>query len=284
MCTYSTIADKCVTVTLRRTQFCPTVCDKQVTDSVDISTGTHKSGRYMKRLLKNCKQLEIAARAYDEVYRYVMANSLPWLADGVRIIPNAQCIEFCNEVDRLKSNAARAVDDLYNHWEDAVDADKSRLGALFNPLDYPDKDEMRSKWTIRLTVAPIADSGDFRVAMSESIKQELDEELRNVERDSTTYVLKQLMEPVAAMASKLSTRIGEQGSVFRDTLVSNVRDVAERAKKLNINNDVTIDEITNSMLGVLEDIQPNDLRTSDVMRADVANKMSSIQQRISAYF
>lgn len=284
MCEVSSLKDRCVTITLKRNQWSPKKWDKEVTKGVEDTAGVKDVGKYTKQLLKGNKDLKNLQSKFGEVYKYVQDHSLPWMADGVRIIPSSELIDFTNEVGKLKSEAMGLVTQLYNNWSTAVQEDAHRMGSLFNPDDYPTADEMAACWAIRLVIAPISDSADFRVDVGEEMKQALDKELQNVEAQATEHVVKMLMDPIKAMAEKLSVPKGEAGSVFRDTLVTNLKDAASRALKLNINDNENIEKTCHQVLSVLDGLDAQDLRDSDGVRASVASDMRQIQSKLAAYF
>lgn len=284
MCKAVSLKDRCVTVTLKRTQWSPKKWDKGVTKSVEDTAGVKGVGKYTKQLLKGNKDLKDLQKKFDEAYQYVVKNSLPWMADGVRIIPAAQVIDFASAIDNIRSEAMGLVSKLHDNWNAAVQEDANRMGPLFDPNDYPTADEMAQRWSIRVTVAPISDSSDFRVDVGEEMKQALDKELQDVEAQATEHVVKMLMDPIKAMAEKLSVPKGEEGSVFRDTLVTNLKDAASRALKLNINDNENIEKTCHQVLAVLDGLDAQDLRDSDGVRASVASDMRQIQNKLAAYF
>ena len=193
-------------------------------------------------------------------------------------------LDFANEVRNLKDEAMAAVSRLYDHWDEAVQEDSNRMGSLFNALDYPSAGEMASRFDINLIIAPISDSNDFRIDIGNDLKAELDKELEDVQAKATEHVMKMLLDPIKAMAEKLSIPSGESGSIFRDSLVSNVKDAATRALKLNINDNEKIAETCHQVLQSLSNVDAQTLRDSDSTRASVAGNMRSIQNKLSAYF
>ena len=66
--------------------------------------------------------------------------------------------------------------------------------------------------------------------------------------------------------------------------MSNVKDIAVRAKKLNINSDTRIDETCAEVLSVLQNVTPDDLRTSPVTRSSVAARMTKLEKKINEWF
>lgn len=279
-----TLRDKAVAVKLVRTMFNPTKMDRSVTAHVDTTEGTRNAGRYMKRRLKDCAELQAAQRAFTDVYQYVRNNSLPWMDDGVRVVPNAQYPEFCLGYKEMASKAMDAVKTLGDVWDQAVLHDQTVLKGMWDPNDYPSKEEMLETWQLRLLPMPIPDSSDFRIDMDDTGKAFLDAEVAKVEANATVYVMQELLAPIKNMAERLSAAKGEKGSIFRNTLVSNVTDACERAKKLNINNDPRIDEAVNEVSALLDGVSPDDLRESDALRSHVGKKMTEMESKMASWF
>lgn len=277
------LKDRCVLVQMRRNMWQARAFDKSATETLEANAGVTKVGRYNKTLLKGNKDLKEVQQAFYKCYEYYKDHSLPWMSDGARIIPSAELLDFTAEVTRLKENCMALVSRLHDNWNAAVQEDANRMGSLFNPLDYPDADTMASLWDIRLVVMPISDGGDFRTEVSDDIKAALDAELQETEAMATEHCMKELLEPITAMAERLSVPVGEAGSVFRDTLVSNLKDAAARVKKLNINDNDTINNTCDRVLSVLSGVDAQTLRDVDGVRNSVASSMRALQKNLAAY-
>ena len=264
--------------------YTPTKYDRAATAAAEAALGTAKTGRYTKKLLRTCKELRDCQHAFQDVYNYAVQNTLPWMDEGVRVLPNGNYIEFAAEIGRLRNVAMQKVQALATVWDTAVMADKGFLGGMWSLSDYPTKAEMVAKWDISIMFAPVPVSDDFRIDMDEADKQLLDNAINEVESKATDYLLKQILEPVVAMADKLSIPIGDEGAIFRDSLVGNLQDVCKRARKLNINNDERVDEIAGEIEKALENITAQTLRESDYVRDTAAKRMDEISKKLNQWF
>lgn len=277
------LKDRCVLVQMKRSMWQNRAFDKGATEALEANAGVSKVGRYNKVLLKGNRDLKEVQQAFYKAYEYYKDHSLPWMSDGARIIPASELLDFTAEVTRLKEDCMALVSRLHDNWNTAVQEDANRMGALFNTLDYPDADTMAAMWDIKLIVMPISDVGDFRTEVSEDIKEMLNAELQETEAKATEHCMKELLEPISAMAERLSVPVGEAGSVFRDTLVSNLKDAAMRVKKLNINDNDTIKETCNKVLATLNGVDAQTLRDVDGVRNSVASSMRALQRNLAAY-
>lgn len=278
------LRDKGITVHLSRRLYNPYKYDSAATEAAETQMGTHRAGRFSKRLLRNCVELKRAQQAYNTVYDFVIQNTLPWMDDGVRVLPNDLYLDFCQGVAQRKAAAEQAVKGLYEVWDQAVAKDRDFLGNMWNFHDYPTKEDMMAKWGIRITFAPIPTSTDFRIDMDDEDKRQLDEAVQEVQDQAGEYLLKEILKPVAAMADKLAVPIGAEGAIFRDSLVTNLQEVAARAKKLNINDDSRVSEIVGQIEKITKNVTPNTLRESQAVRSMTSQAMASMRTKISQYF
>lgn len=276
--------EKAITVRLRRAMYIPNKYDSAATAAAESSFGAGNVGRYTKRLLKNCGPLKDVQKAFQDVYTYVIDHTLPWMDEGVRVLPNASYVDFAKEVGALRRKALAKVEKLGAVWDTAVLADKARLGSMWNPTDYPTKEEMLAKWGISVVFSPIPASEDFRIDMDEADRKALDNAIHEVEQNSTGYLLKEMLKPVAAMAAKLSVPIGDEGSIFRDSLMGNLKDVANRAKKLNLNHDPRVDEVIRDIERVTDNVSLTALRETTEVRSATAKQMKSLADKINQWF
>ena len=280
-----TLREKAITVRLSRSLWTPNKFDKTATNAVSSSLGvSSKAGKFTKTLLRNCKEYKEVKHAFDDVYLYVRNHTLPWMDEGVRVLPSSMYFEFAAEVARLRNDALAKVKVLGQVWDAEVQRDQQFLGTLWNIADYPTREEMEESFRIRLVYQPIPTSQDFRIDIDEVDKQMLDDELKRVESEATTHVMEKIAEPLCAMMEKLAVPIGEKGSIFRDTLVSNMREACEVAKKLNINHDERIDKLVELLDSALENVTPEVLRESQQVRESTAKKLDGINSKLKEWF
>ena len=278
------LRDKCITVTLRRSMWRNNKQDRVATETANATLGCGKAGRFSKKLLSKCTELRDAYRAFDDLHQFVCDNTLPWADGGTRVLPNESYIDFARELGKRRTEAMQKVLALSRVWDKEVINDRIQLGGVYDPNDYPSATEMAAQWDVRVMFAPIPSASDSRIDMAESDKEELESQMAEVEAQATTHLLNEIMKPVQAMATKLAVPIGEKGSVFRDTLVSNVLDVCERAKRLNINHDERINELVEDCEAALAGVDAQALRESDAVRKTTANKMSDIEKKLNQWF
>jgi hypothetical protein len=236
--------EKAVLVQIKRRMYSPYKLD-------EAESKAYGAGNVNKHLFQGRdNRVKEAISKYTEVYTYGKANTVPW-ATGVELLNMTYYLEFTTGLRQRIDAAHKAVDDLVANWDHEVRLDLSRLSAiaaskgkpnLANPNDYPDADEVRARFGIdvRYMPVPTADGFDPRLGISDEDKATVQQQLEDAEAHATQHVLTQMIEPMEAAVEKLSVPIGDDGSVFRDSLVNNMVDVADRMGRVNVSDDPVI--------------------------------------------
>lgn len=275
--TPKTLADKAMLVKLKRSMFSPYAADQTATVQVEVVNGVSKAGRFNKHLLKDSTRYKRVQQKFNELYDYHVKHTVPWLDDGIRMLPADLYFDYTSEIRRIEGEAFADLADLVAHWQAEVQADAVRLGPLFNPADYPA--DIASKFGIDIQFMPVPSANDFRVAISPDDQASLDNAIREAEAEVSRYIVEQLLAPLKRMAEKLSVPIGENGSIFRDSLVENVIEVTDRLPRLNINDDPEISRAISEVrqvVGKYAGSAMDQLRENQVARDAVKHQVDAI--------
>lgn len=279
-----TLAERAMLVRLKRSMYQPYAFDASTTAQVEMQTGVRKAGRFNKRLFLDCYELRDANSALNDVYTFHMRNTVPWLDDGVRMLPASLYFEYNQTMSDLIRTAKAKIAKLVERWDYLVQQDMLRLGPLANSSDYPR--DVACCYEVAVKFMPVPDVADFRVQISDEDKATLQSAIEEAEQGVAKYLLQEMLDPIRRAAEKLAVPIGEEGAIFRDTLMSNITDVVDRAKKLNISNDpqvaAVVDEITQSISVYARN--PDRLREDVGARLDAQTKLDGIMSKLSGLF
>ena len=278
MQTPTTLKDKAVLVRLKRGSVASYRKDKSATEMVEQTVGRTHMGNFSKHLLKNSNNFKAVQTAMYELYRYHVQNTLPWLDEGLRILPSNTYMEYTQEMDSYRQSVERTVRNLQLTWASEISQDAHRLGQLFNPDDYPDQSKLPDLFYVDLAFLPVPDTADFRVDISEQHKQSLTQAIHDAEQSAATHVLEQLLEPLQRMAEKLRVPIGEDGAIFRNSLTENLLDTAARMERINISEDQTIAAAIQQVktLAKTAVLRTDQLRENPTIRQDTATEVEAM--------
>jgi hypothetical protein len=264
----------------------PYAHDATATKQIEQSSGVQNAGRFNKRLLRGCRELEAANSAYSQLYQYFKDNTVPWLDDGVRMLPNALYFEFAEAIRDHRERCDEVVRELVNNWPRLVSEDLQRLGPLGNSQDYPAAWELRDRFQIKIAFMPIPTTDDFRIDIDDEDKKRLEESINEAQENVRKHLLTEMLNPVRRMVEKLSIPIGSTGAIFRDSLAENIFEEVKRLQRLNINDDPDIKymlrEVESTALKLTGNLDV--LRESPTMRDNAREEMEKVMKKMSGMF
>jgi len=283
------LSRKATLVSVEISQWTARKLDRKVTDEVNSSHGASAdAGRYNKLLIE-AKRLEkinsLVARA--RTIHYTLTK--PWADEGLRILPNILHDKFTNQFREIEREFNVAADEFAREYPQFIEERKRALNGLFNESDYPSASEIRSKFRLKKRTFPVPDADDFRSDVLdadtvEDIKRELTENSNTVLHDAMQHTFKQVAEAVGHMATKLKDYSvgGETRNFFRDSLVENVREIADLLPAFNLTNDPHLDALAKRIQRELTVEDAKTLRENEKTRETVQKSAEDIFKDVSA--
>ena len=277
--------EKAVLVQLKRRMYSPNLLDAEATEDYAV-------GNVNKHLFEGRNnRVKEAMSKYTEVYTFVKDNTVPW-SKGIDMLNILHYYEFSQGLRERIEVANQAVDDLVANWDSEVRKDLMRIQAKCaakgipdksNPADYPTAQQVADRFGVEVRYLPVPTAGDFRVAISEEDKASLQKQLDDAEKNAASHVLTSMLEPMRKAVEKLSVEIGKEGAIFRDSLIDNMVEVAERMTRVNISDDPRVQERINDLRSLLGTYANNKdmLRTSQVVREKAASQLDELMNKMA---
>jgi len=257
--------------------------DKEVSNMVaETYNASDKSGRYNKILIAEdaIKRIsQIVGEARDFHYK----NTLPWTDDGVRLLPAANYMDYTRVIRQHRSDFETAVAAFIGSYNLYIEEARVRLNGMFKQKDYPTIEQLPVKYDFAVNVDPLPASSDFRVAIKDeeiqTLRAEMEMRMRKAQDDAMRDLWKRLYEPVKHMAEKLADPEGK----FKDTLVSNIQEIAGLLTRLNVAEDPNLEELRKEVEAKLCGQAPETLRTDATIRTMVAADAQQIADMMRGY-
>jgi hypothetical protein len=279
----SPLARKAVLVSVSISQWTARRLDRKVTDEVNAQhNATSNAGRYNKLLIDptRLKKIgEIVSKARG--LHYTLTR--PWQDEGARILPNQLFEKFANEFRQIKRDFEAAAEEFCDGYPAYIEERKRELGDLFKADDYPSVEDIRSKFKLDMSVMPLPDANDFRSDLDPDLVEDLRAEIAKSVDAATDgaqqATVKQLAEVVGHMAKKLrefSEKKEGQRTFFADSLVGNVRELADLLPAFNLKGDPELNRIAARVKSELCGTEPDELREDAKARDSVRKSAEQI--------
>jgi hypothetical protein len=288
------LSRKAVLVSVAISQWTARKLDKKVT--AETNTRYHAASdaiRANKLLLEKGTLVELSglvSRARHLHYRMTR----PWADDGPRILANVLFHKFSEEFGAIEREFNAAADRFARDYPRFVQERKKALNGLFDAADYPAPQDIRAKFKLEKSIMAFPDAEDFRADLDDDtvadIKAQINATSDAVVDNAMKHTAQQIIETVGHMATRLAEyRAGEgkgdkSEGVFRDSLVENVRELADLLPAFNLTDDPKLTAITKRIKTELCAEDAADLRKNDTVRASVQKSADEIIAQVGALF
>jgi hypothetical protein len=286
--TTTPLSRKAVLVSVNISAWTARKLDKKVTDETNHKyNATKDAGRYNKLLIA-AQHLADIVGVNSKARHTLYGMTQPWVDEGPRILANALYSKFADEFRVLKRDFNQAADRFAADYPSFVEERRRELNGLFNAADYPSADTIRSKFKFELTVLPFPAAEDFRSDLDDDTAAEIKQQLQATSKEAVSNAMhhtgQRIIETVGRMAEKLREYKTTEGKCFRDSLVDNVRELADLLPAFNLTGDKKLTAITNRITKELCAEDAAVLRENDAVRKDVQKSADDIVAAVSALF
>lgn len=276
----SLLARNALLVQLRIGQWSGVRQDQKARQTVE---NTHKTdlkvGNYQKQLLPGSKELIAVRNTAQNIRQFVDRETLPWYADGTRILSSMHYMEFAAEFGKKKAEFEDAVNKFLNNYDALKDLAKVKLGDLYNEMEYPSVDALRYSFTCDVNYLPVPDVGDFRVEISEAEKERFVNTMKEVESEARVEVYNRLKDVISKAAEKLQ----DPEAIFRDSLINNINDMLNLVPALNVTEDAELERVRNEVYQFTSKISPDICREVKTVRENTAKQLAEIADKMSIF-
>jgi hypothetical protein len=209
------------------------------------------AGRYNK-LLIGAEHLNEITKLVSKARALHYSMTQPWADEGPRILPNALFSKFSEEFRVLERDFNAAADRFCAVYPSLIEERKRALNGMFNEEDYPSPSMIRSKFRLDTKVAPLTDASDFRAELDDDTVAEIKAQLQSTTDSVLDGALKDTAERITKVVGHMSERLAAlseyldndgKPTKFYDSVVENVRQLADLLPAFNLTNDPKLDAL-----------------------------------------
>ena len=279
-------------VSLRISAWSGRLYDREASDHVAAQHDANSSaGRYTKRLLPRAALAALNA-TMSETRTQHDAQSLPWDDKGSRLLTVANYEQYTGIMDGLRERLVRQRARFIEDYDDYVEQARLDLGKLFRIEDYPSKDQLRDRFSIRYRITPVPDADHFIARLAsddtERVKRDIESRIEEQLHDAVGDLYRRLAEAVERVSERLNEDEDGKPLVFRDTMISNIRDLVDVVPRLNIFGDQRLASLCEQVKDRIAGVEPDSLRPSrtfdPVARDRVKRDADALMEQFAGYF
>lgn len=269
-----------VLVSLRISQWMGRRGDKSAASEVAETKSAERSMVSLHKALVDPKALKSIREIATEARLYHYETTLPW-EDGKGFLPTSKIQPYTQKMQDFRMRFETATKEFYRVYTRLVEAARKQLGDLYKEDDYPDLPRIKTLFDLRFVFEPVPEESQFQTHVVgdglEDMRRELVAENQRREVAMRRDLWERLYKPVAHLATKLS----DEDSIFRDSTVRNVKELAETVLELNVFNDPSLATMARELTRTLGALDPDKLRESKSERRVNADAAARAAKRIA---
>lgn len=277
------LAERAMIVKLSISQMGNSKKDNRITQEVARHHGSAPNmGKFSKHLVDPAA-LESISKAANDARTIHYTHSLPWADDGRRILSSANFDNYTAIMRQARamfdSAVTRFIDDYPQHIENA----RIALNGLFNPDVYPEPHMIKSKFGFQIDIEPLPNAQDFRVELNEVQVQAIRAEIEHHTQATVKQAQRELWDRLQTVVANMADSLKVEDKIFRDTLVSNVRQIVDLIPRLSLEDDPELDAIRAHVAATLATQDPETLRKNKTIRRQTADEAAAILKKMAGY-
>ena len=279
-------------VSLRISAWSGRLYDREASDHVAAQhEASSSAGRYNKRLLPKTALAALNA-TMSETRNQHYAQSLPWDDKGSRLLTVANYDRYTEVMDELRERLVRQRVRFIEDYDNYVEQARLDLGKLFRIEDYPSRDQLRDRFSIRYRITPVPDADHFIARLAsddtERVKRDIENHIEEQLHDAVGDMYRRLADAVERVSERLTEDENGKPLVFRDTMISNIRDLVDVVPRLNIFGDHRLAHLCQQVRDRIAGVEPDSLRPSrtfdPVVRDRVKRDADTLMEQFAGYF
>jgi hypothetical protein len=276
-----TISNAAMLVELNISVWTANKIDKDASRKVaDDNRASADAGQFRKNLMAGSHLRKEIADYAAGCRLWHNTRTMPWADRGPRLLPTSLFFDYKSEANARRAYFMDKRDKFGLEYPRLVHTAQNYLGSLFDPLDYPDVDEVMAKFDFRLVFSPVPDAGDFRLDLP---AQELDAMRSQYESDANERVAAAMKEQwaklhdmVSRMSDKLVEPEDEDKRRWHDTFLTNAQEMCSMLTHLNVTRDPTLEEARRGLERAIANVDISEIKESIDVREDVKGKLDAI--------
>ena len=281
----ATINSRALLVNLSISTWSARKFDRAISDEIAAQHNAARDAvRANKALIQgdSYKALIRAAQAARTAHYF---HTLAWSDEGWRLLPTSNHTAYTDELRALQGQFQPALAEFVRDYPRLQEIARARLNGMYKAADYPHPAAISDRFRISTEFTPVPSSGDFR------LDELTADELQRVEQSVTNRVEQATADAVAdawrrlhEVVSAMRERLAQPDAIFRDSLVTNARDVVEVLGRLNVTQDPSLEAMRATVAADLTQYDPQELRDAPAIREQTAARADEILTAMQGAF
>jgi len=265
--------------------------DRGISDEVtSLKKADASAGRFVKNLLADDQFHKRLSNYRQTIYNWLKRSTFRW-NNSQDLLPVVNLTKFKQEYTEHEVEFNRLLDSFVNNYSTIVGNMAFKQGDMFNRHDYPDVNEVRSKFGIKLYVSEVP-SHDWRCSISNDIADDLKQQYEKQAEGIINHVIQDQVERITEVMESISYCCGVSETTdavtgetktkkrkIYDTTIEKAKELCNTFKAFKpVDNEMTkrLSDAVNKLEYSLQGVDSEVLRESDAVREKVKSDVEGI--------
>ena len=258
--------------------------DRKATEDINTMNHADKNvANVTKNILGACEELDVvqkfAANVRNNVhYRF----TLPWLDSGPRLLTTAGYFDYHEKMTECQQEFYRLVDAFLDVYDWKVMDAQAKLGGMFNPEEYPTRDNLQHKFAFRITYDELPDggsTGDWRLDLPHEALQEVRagaaSNYQNRLQGAMQSLWTQLNDNLTTLVRQLEVDEDGKGNRMYHTVFDRSVELLEMMRTCNVTGDSQMEAMRQRLEKTLYGLNVDVLKKQPTLREDTRKDLTA---------
>lgn len=271
------IASKAMVVSLQIGMWSGHRLDKEKSAEVTREANAVAGAARVNKHLIPKEALAPIAQAAGALRNHFYGKTLPWKDNGDRLLTRTMYQQFIHEHAELRDAFMASVNHFANFvYPGVLEQAEFRMGELFNPNDYPHVSDIERRFYSTLDIDAITEKGDFRVSgLDADDVDQIKNDMEAAMQERITKAMGDVWRRVAETLGHFHERM-QGDTIFRDSTVHNLKEIADLLPGLNLTNDPELTKIGAEIHRMVGGTDAKDIRKYPEMRQAISGQAKDI--------
>ena len=263
--------------------------NKKISNEVTTAKNADaNAGRFTQNLLNNAPSHRALVNHRQTVYNWLQRLTFDWAGD-TRMLPAYRIEQFKREYNELEKQFEDLKDKFFADYQNLVSDAAFKQGAMFDRSLYPEVDELRGRFYMKLFITSVPQN-DFRSAISTEIADDLKTHYEAQINDIVTQMVADIREQLVEHATRLrnactEAQADDDGKVKRkkiyESTFDQTRSMISLIEKCNLTNDPELEAARVKLKNTLDGVTLDALRESSYSRLEVKDGLDDILSKFA---
>lgn len=210
------------------------------------------------------------------------SHTLAWSDEGWRLLPTANYSAYTDWLRQRQRDLDRAVRVFADDYPLMKTSAHSLLGASYKDEDYPAAVDLPKRFKLSRQLMPVPAGGDIRVDLGRDQILTIEQDVTAQVQAATQAAVNDAWSRLHDVTAKIAERLAVPDAIFRDTLITNAREVCDVLRRLNVTDDAKLESMRAKVDRELCRYDPDVLRDTKSVRQQTADKAAAILAQMSS--